>query len=224
RPGGPAHRGGGRLCWHHRLRGTRCSAPYSDADWPRPPLAIAVVRHRWCHSAGVCRPVGTHTHSSSGSADRTAHFPGGRTILLLAHSTQPPPRRRLGITVTTTTTTALPLDAVSYQVRPHCIIDDVSLDVHYGQVLALVGPNGAGKSSVLGLLAGDIKPTSGAAPLDHRPLATWDSRELAQTRAVLLQANQVAFSFTAQDVIDMGRAPWIGTPQADQDEDSIAES
>lgn len=128
------------------------------------------------------------------------------------------------MTVTTTTTTALTLDAVSYQVGPHRIIDDVSLDVHYGQVLALVGPNGAGKSTVLGLLAGDIKPTAGAVSLDHRPLATWDSRELAQTRAVLLQANQVAFSFTAQDVIDMGRAPWIGTPQADRDEDAIAES
>ncbi|MDN6351686.1 MAG: heme ABC transporter ATP-binding protein, partial [Yaniella sp.] len=128
------------------------------------------------------------------------------------------------MTVTTSTTTALTLDAVSYQVGSHRIIENVSLDVNYGEVLALVGPNGAGKSTALGLLAGDLKPTAGEVSLDDRPLARWEAKELARTRAVLLQANQVAFSFTAQDVIDMGRAPWIGTPQADQDDAAIAQA
>lgn len=126
------------------------------------------------------------------------------------------------MTQTQTITTALSMQGVSYQVGKHQILHDVSLDLHYGQVLALVGPNGAGKSTALGLFAGDMPPTRGKVYLDDQPLEDWGAQDLAQIRAVLLQANQVAFSFTAQDVIDMGRAPWIGTAQADEDSAAIA--
>ena len=101
------------------------------------------------------------------------------------------------------------------------IIDGVDIEVRYGRVLALVGPNGAGKSTLLGLLAGDLAPTSGAVELDGRPLTAWSPRELARRRAVLLQSNAVAFSFTARQVVEMGRAPWARTARADGDERAI---
>lgn len=40
-------------------------------------------------------------------------------------------------------------------------VDEVDLDVHEGEVLALVGANGAGKSTLFNLIAGALKPTSG---------------------------------------------------------------
>lgn len=127
-------------------------------------------------------------------------------------------------TTNTTTRTAQRLRNVSYQAGRHRIIDNVSLDVAYGEVLALVGPNGAGKSTLLGLLAGDLQPTAGEVLLDDKTLDDWDTKDLARVRAVLLQANQVAFSFTAQDVIEMGRAPWIGHPEAADDDVAITEA
>ena len=101
------------------------------------------------------------------------------------------------------------------------ILEDVSLEVHYGQVLALVGPNGAGKSTLLSLLAGDDVPSEGSIELDGRPMTEWSPGERARVRAVLLQSNQVAFSFTVRQVIEMGRAPWLGTLQSDDDETAI---
>jgi branched-chain amino acid transport system ATP-binding protein len=40
-------------------------------------------------------------------------------------------------------------------------VDSVDLDVHEGQIHALVGPNGAGKSTLLNVLGGQLMQTSG---------------------------------------------------------------
>jgi ABC-2 type transport system ATP-binding protein len=50
---------------------------------------------------------------------------------------------------------------VSRRFGAHVGLAPSDLDVHAGEVLALVGPNGAGKSTMLALLAGALEPTTG---------------------------------------------------------------
>ncbi|MDQ0643981.1 heme ABC transporter ATP-binding protein [Microbacterium murale] len=101
------------------------------------------------------------------------------------------------------------------------ILLDASIDVHPGEIHALVGPNGAGKTTLFGVLAGDIAPGSGTVEIDGRSITGIRPRELARTRAVLLQENAVSFPFRAEQVVRMGRAPWARTPREADDDAAI---
>ncbi len=43
----------------------------------------------------------------------------------------------------------------------HVALEDVTLDLHAGQLVAIIGPNGSGKSTLLSAISGLARPTSG---------------------------------------------------------------
>jgi iron complex transport system ATP-binding protein len=98
---------------------------------------------------------------------------------------------------------------VGVELGGRTILDDVSVAVASGEVVALVGPNGAGKSTLLGALTGDIGLTAGTVTVCGRGLGEWSGVELALRRSVLPQQVTVTFPFSVRDVVEMGRAPWV---------------
>jgi len=53
-------------------------------------------------------------------------------------------------------------------------LTDIDLDVHAGEVVALVGDNGAGKSTLVKILAGVHQPSSGSVTFRGKPVALAD--------------------------------------------------
>jgi iron complex transport system ATP-binding protein len=60
--------------------------------------------------------------------------------------------------------------------------------------------------------------------LGDKDVTKYRPDEAARLRAVLLQANQVSFPFSVEEVVEMGRAPWARTPQIAEDDDAIEEA
>ncbi len=98
-------------------------------------------------------------------------------------------------------------DAVSLTLNGKAILENLSFTLSPGTVTAVLGANGAGKSSLLSVLAGDRAPTAGTLTWFDRPLSAWSSRDLARHRAMVPQATHLAFPFTVEEVVALGRLP-----------------
>ncbi|MCZ4282198.1 heme ABC transporter ATP-binding protein [Kiloniella laminariae] len=97
---------------------------------------------------------------------------------------------------------------VSVVIGATTLLQNVTLDLIPGQFLGILGPNGAGKSTFLKVLSGELSPSHGTVTLDGIPLKVWKDEALARRRAVMPQASQLAFPFSARAVVAMGRWPY----------------
>ena len=88
------------------------------------------------------------------------------------------------------------------EVEAHAV-RDFTLDVKAGETIALVGPSGAGKSTVLNLVIGFIRPTSGAIALDDRDMAALDLRTYRRFVSVVPQES-ILFDGTIRENITYG--------------------
>src|SRR6266852_1513403 len=86
-------------------------------------------------------------------------------------------------------------------------VDGVTLDVHGGEFIALLGSSGSGKSSVLNLIAGLDRPTSGSVLVQDRDLAKLSREELAKYRlrvvGMVFQSFNLIASMTMAENVEL---------------------
>jgi thiol reductant ABC exporter CydD subunit len=103
----------------------------------------------------------------------------------------------------------------AYPTRPAPVLTDVDLELHPGEVVALVGPTGSGKSTVAAVLLGLVEPTLGRVTVGGVDLAVCDLAAWRRSVAWVPQ-RPTLFRGSVLDNIRLGRpsAPFDAVREA----------
>ena len=97
------------------------------------------------------------------------------------------------------------LKNLNFNVNGQTILSNISLEIFSGQYIAIIGPNGGGKTTLIRMLLGLEKPSSGEIRIFGKKLK--DFKEWHKIGYVPQRASHVDSSFpaTVLDIVKMGR-------------------
>ncbi|MFJ7639661.1 ABC transporter ATP-binding protein [Peribacillus sp. NPDC097225] len=102
---------------------------------------------------------------------------------------------------------------------------DIDFSLNDGEIMAILGPNGAGKTTMLKCITGLLDWKKGQTLIDGKPLTALSRKTIWKRIGYVPQAHKMVFGFTLEELVIMGRAPYISTlsqPSAKDREAAIA--
>lgn len=109
------------------------------------------------------------------------------------------------------------ISGVSFAYSSSPVLTGINLSITPGKFYGIVGPNGCGKTTFLDLLIGGKVPAAGSILFKDKPLQRYSKRDLAKYLALVPQEFDTGFGFTVEEIVMMGRHPYIdrfGAPTA----------
>lgn len=101
---------------------------------------------------------------------------------------------------------ALSIDNVTFGYeKGQSVLRGVWAELGRGRLCALIGPNAAGKTTLMRVMLGQLRPTSGVVRLDGQDVAAMSASHRAAVMSYVPQRGSVSFAFTVRQVIEMGR-------------------
>ena len=129
-----------------------------------------------------------------------------RTVLEPAHARPVPRPMQRGI--------ALNHVSFQYPAGTRKVLEDISLTIRPGEVVALVGENGSGKTTLIKLLCRLYDPTGGTITIDGVDLRQFETKALRREIAVIFQ-DYAHYHLTARENI------WLGNTALPPDHERV---
>jgi rhamnose transport system ATP-binding protein len=105
----------------------------------------------------------------------------------------------------------LQLTGISKRFNGIVALNEMSLTIRPGEVMALIGENGAGKSTLVKTLTGIYRPDAGTITLDGKPVAFTSPQEAMQAGITAVHQETVMFDeLSVAENIYVGRQPTTG--------------
>lgn len=102
------------------------------------------------------------------------------------------------------------------------ILQDVSFSLNESEVLTVLGPNGVGKTTLLKCMMGLLSWENGETLIDGKPMRLMKTSEIWQKIAYVPQSKGIALSYTALEMVLMGRSARLGLFSQPTKEDYLA--
>jgi len=104
----------------------------------------------------------------------------------------------------------LSVEGAWFRYRDTWVLQDVTFQVHPGEILGILGPNASGKTTLVRVLDGNMKPQRGRVLLQGEDIRGLSRRRMAQKVAVVPQESPMLYPFTCLELALMGRHAHLG--------------
>ena len=108
---------------------------------------------------------------------------------------------------------------VEFSYEKKKILKGIRADFRGAGVYGIFGPNGSGKSTLLKCCSGILKPERGSILVQNRAVNSLSCQERSRLIACVPQEHRLSFPFTVEEVILMGRTPYLGGIRGPKGED-----
>jgi iron complex transport system ATP-binding protein len=113
----------------------------------------------------------------------------------------------------------LKIESLSGGYRQELVLKDISLEVFPGDFVGLIGPNGSGKTTLLRLATRVLTPKKGKVFFRGQDIFRMGLKEFCCNVAFVSQDITPGFSFTAGEIVLMGRIPHLKRMQSETRQD-----
>jgi iron complex transport system ATP-binding protein len=117
--------------------------------------------------------------------------------------------------------TLLKINNLSGGYHKETVIRDISLEIKRGDFISIIGPNGSGKTTLLRLISRVLVPQKGNISLEGYDIARMDLKEFCRKVAFVAQDMITDFSFSALEIVLLGRIPHLKRLQIETKNDYL---
>ncbi|MDT0295651.1 ABC transporter ATP-binding protein [Mesonia ostreae] len=122
-----------------------------------------------------------------------------------------------------TSTSILTTRNLSIGYEDKLVAKNINLNIHPGELIAVIGVNGSGKSTLLKTITKELEPTSGEVFLEDTALEKISAKEISEKISIVLTETHFSKNLSVKELIALGRHPytnWLGV-LSQQDKEAI---